>query len=182
MTVTVIALISKSILAVVLVVAGAAKATELSSFTSTVRLFLPRAARSRWAHAVALAIVVAELLLGVSSLMFPGERWIGVIVFATACAFVLASAYGYVYHRDRSCTCFGPLASRRFDGLAIARSTGLAAVGSLAILNVQASAVALTMVDRLLVLISVLIVALASATASRALALSRQAISEGSTR
>lgn len=181
MTMTVISLSAKAILAVVLVVAGAAKAPELSSFTSTVRLFLPRAARLRSAHAVALAIVAAELLLGASSLMFPGERWIGLIVFAIACAFVLASVYGYAYHRDRSCTCFGALTSRRFDGLAIARSTGLAAVGAVAILNVKSSAVALTTVDRLLVLTSVAVVALASATASRTLLLGRQATSEGST-
>jgi hypothetical protein len=179
-TLSVITLIAKSLLAVVLIVAGAAKASELSSFTSTVRLFLPRAARARAAHAVAVAIVVAELVLGAGSLMFQGERWIGVIVFATACTFVLASIYGYVHHRGRSCTCFGALSSRRFDGFAIARSVGLASVGAVAILNVQASAVALTMVDRLLVLISAAIVALSSATASRALLLGRQATSEGS--
>lgn len=178
---TVIALIAKSILAVVLVVAGAAKASELSSFTSTVRLFLPRAVRSRWAYAVALAIVVAELLLGASSLMFQQERWIGVIVLAAACTFVLASVYGYAYHRGRSCTCFGALSSRRFDGPAIARSLGLAAMGAVAVLNVHPSAVALTTVDRLLVLISVVIVALSSATASRALLLGREATSEGPT-
>jgi hypothetical protein len=179
---TVIALIAKSVLAVVLVVAGAAKASELSSFTSTVRLFLPRAARSGWAYAVALTIVVGELLLGASSLMFQRERWIGVIVLAAACAFVLASVYGYAYHRGRSCTCFGALSSRRFDGFAIARSIGLAAMGAVAILNVVPSAVALTVVDRLLVLVSVVIVALSSATASRALLLGRQSTTEGPTR
>lgn len=167
-------LAAKAGLAVMLIVAGGAKLSDLASFTATVRLFVPRRRAYRSVvRATTLGIVLAELLLGVASLSFPAQTWINASIFGVTCGFVVVSAYGFAFHRGRSCTCFGALSGRRFDRAGIVRSTAIAAIGALTLLAVTPGAVDVGLALRLLLLAAALLLSLVSMTAARALALSR---------
>jgi hypothetical protein len=163
-------LAAKSGLAVMLLVAGGTKLSEARGFSATVRLFLPRRAPRRLIRATTYAIVVLELTLGLTSLSLPAERWPNVVVVALGCGFLVASVYGFAFHRGRSCSCFGALSGSRFGGTAIIRSLVIAAAAVVALGHVPAGEVNLSFVQHVLVLTVGMLLVLVSVSASRALA------------
>jgi hypothetical protein len=166
-------LATKAGLAVMLVVAGAAKLSDLRSFAVTIRLFAPRRTRMWGLRTAPLVIVSTELVLGTVSLSFPTLNWINIVVVGLAFAFVAVAAYGYAFYRGRSCTCFGALSARSFDAAGIVRSVAILAAALVALGSVPAVAVDLRWTERVLLLGCSGILALVSFTASRALALAR---------
>jgi hypothetical protein len=169
---------AKAALAVMLVVAGAAKLADLAGFGSTVRLFLPPAIAARdWSvRAIGLVSVVVaggELVLGGASLSSPAVAWLNSAVLGATCAFVLASGVGYVFHRGRSCSCFGGLSHRRFDRAGIVRAVVIAGVASAGTVAVRGGLVRLTLTDRSLLLAAAALLACVAFSAARALAAGR---------
>lgn len=163
-------LAAKSGLAVMLLVAGGAKLSDVRGASATVRLFLPTRAPRGLIGPTVYAIVVLELALGLASLSLPAERWPNVVMIALACGFVVVSIYGFAFHRGRSCSCFGALSRRRFDGAAILRSLVISAAALVALGHVPAGEVNLSFVQHVLVLAVGILLVLVSVTASRALA------------
>ncbi len=175
---------AKALLAVMLVVAGAAKLADLSGFAGTVRLFLPPAVAARpWsagaAGRTAAAVAGGELLLGAASLSSPGVAWLNAAVLGLACSFVVASGVGYAFHRGRSCRCFGALSQRRFDLAGIGRSVVIAGMAAVAVLAVPGSLTRLTLADRGLLLCAAALLACLAFTAARCLAAIRQPMAGG---
>ena len=169
-------LAAESGLALMLVAAGAAKLADVSSFAATVQLFMPFEASVRSAVRTATAIATFELALGTASLAFPSVAVINFLVLATGCAFFAVSSIGYARHRGVSCRCFGQLSRRVFDVAGLARSfvvVGLAA--SVAGIAVSPSAIAITTVEHLLLLVAAGVVAFATYTAARGAALTNEA-------
>jgi hypothetical protein len=164
---------AKAVLAVMLLVAGAAKLAGLDGFAAAVRLFLPavllrRPGRlPRW---IALAAALGEIVLGGASLAVPAAGWLNAVVLAVAGAFVIVSAVGYARHRGRSCRCFGALSRRRFDRAAIGRAVLIAAVAAVPLAGLPPSAARLGLPDRGLLLAGALLVAAVAFTAARVLA------------
>lgn len=168
---------AKAVLAVMLLVAGAAKLAGLDGFAATVRLFIPagllrragpRAARlARW---IALAAALGEVALGGASLAAPAAGWLNTVVLAVAGAFVVVSAVGYARHRGRSCRCFGALARRRFDRAGVGRAVLIAAVSTLPLAGLPASSARLGLAGRGLLLAAAVLLAAGAFTAARVLA------------
>ena len=125
---TIMGLTAKCILSAILLTAGGAKAADASGFAATVRSFVENAPQ-RCVSAIATAIVVVELLFGLSSLIFPAQLWLGAGVLATTCCFLIASLYGYARYPGQSCRCFGQLSSKKFDAPGILRSAVLVGLG-----------------------------------------------------
>ncbi|MGI8447985.1 MAG: MauE/DoxX family redox-associated membrane protein [Streptosporangiaceae bacterium] len=126
----VLELAAKSALAVILIIAGGAKLSDLPAFAASLRLFFPWRPffpAMRWAAA---AIAASELGLGAASLSLPAVRWLDLAVFALSCSFLVVSGIGYAMFRGRSCQCFGALSQRRFDVLGILRAAALAAIAA----------------------------------------------------
>lgn len=117
----------KALLALILLLAGAAKLADRDGFASTLRLFLTPRAPSSLARAVAVASAGVEVAVGAASLTFARAWPLDVVVLALGCVFVAASALGYAFHRGASCNCFGHLSHRTFGVVGIMRS--LAIVG-----------------------------------------------------
>jgi hypothetical protein len=145
-----------------------------------VRLFIP--VRVPWPLLTALAVVVSltELAVGLGSLAFPGEAWLNVLVLALTCAFVVVSALGYVFHRGRSCRCFGALSQRKFDLAGILRSAVIAGVAAFALMHVGASALLLDATERVLLLAVAGLLAVVAFTAARARGAGREPDGTGS--
>ncbi len=172
---------AKAALAVMLVVAGAAKLADMNGFAATVRLFLPpgvAAQRWRLQAAVAVAAVVAagELLLGGASLTTPAVAWLNLAVLAVASSFVVVSGVGYAFHRGRSCRCFGALSQRTFDLLGIGRAVVIAGLAALAVPAVPGSVIKLTLADQGLLLAAAVVLGCLAFTAARCLAITSQAM------
>ncbi len=170
---------AKAGLAVLLLVAGAAKLAGLDGFAATVRLFLPAGLRRRppglprWiALTIALTVALGEVALGGASLAAPAAGWLNLVVLATGGAFVAVSGIGYARHRGRSCRCFGALSRRRFDRAGIARAVAIAAVAAVPLAGLPASAVRLAPADRGLLLAAAFLLAAGAFTAARVLAAS----------
>lgn len=165
---------AKAVLAVMLLVAGAAKLAGLDGFATTVRLFIPagllRRAGPRPGRWIALAVALGELALGGASLAAPAAGWLNTVVLVVAGAFVVVSAVGYARHRGRSCRCFGALARRRFDRAGIGRAVLIAAVATLPLAGLPASSARLGLADRGLLLAAALLLAAGAFTAARVLA------------
>lgn len=175
---TVAVLGAKSVLAVMLLVAGGAKLAGLDGFAATAALFVPDAllragALARAPRWIALAVALGEVLLGGASLSAPELGWLNPVVLAAGCAFVLVSGAGFAFHRGRSCRCFGALSRRRFDLLGIGRAVVIAALAGLAMTGVPASSVRLGPGGRTLLLAAALLLALVAFTAARVLAAGR---------
>jgi hypothetical protein len=176
---TVAILGAKAVLAVMLLVAGAAKLAGLDGFAATVRLFLPRAvlvrggALARAPRWIALAVAAGEVALGGASLGAPQASWLNPVVLAAGCAFVLVSVAGFAFHRGRSCRCFGALSQRRFDLPGIGRSVAVAVLAGVTMAGVPASSVRLGPGGRGLLIGAALLLALVAFTAARVLAASR---------
>jgi len=170
---------AKAGLAVLLLVAGAAKLAGLDGFAATVRLFLPAGLRRRSpglarsiALTIALTVALGEVALGGASLGAPAAGWLNLVVLAAGGAFVAVSGIGYARHRGRSCRCFGALSRRRFDRGGIARAAAIAAVAAVPLAGLPASAVRLAPADRGLLLAAAFLLAAGAFTAARVLAAS----------
>jgi hypothetical protein len=191
---------AKALLAVMLLVAGAAKLADLDSFAATVRLFLPRRRRPSApdqrsapdqpsapdrpgrltspasARRIAWAVAAAELALGGASLALPAIWPLNLAVLGAAGCFAAVSGIGFAFHRDRSCRCFGALSRRRFDQGGLARSGAVAVVAGLATAPVAPAAVALAPAGHGLLLAGAALIAFVAFTAARSLAASRDAL------
>lgn len=171
---TVLAVAAKSLIAVMLLVAGGAKLADPASFAAAVRLFVPL--RSPWlvVRAAAVGIAIAELALGAASLSLPSLGWLNPLVFTFTCGFIGVSSVGYVFHRGRSCRCFGALSNRKFDATSVIRSVVIAVVAGVSMLNVPSASLDVTIPGRALLLLGGVVVAVAAFTAARALAFDRR--------
>jgi hypothetical protein len=168
-------LAAKSGLALMLVVAGSAKFAGISGFAASVKLFVPLQGSPGFFERIAIGVATFELALGTASLAFPSVAVINLLVLATACAFLAVSSLGYIRHRGKSCLCFGQLSNRVFDVAAVLRSlliVGLAA--SVALVAVSPSAIELATADHLLLLGGILVVACATYTAARGVAMTKE--------
>lgn len=171
MLVDTIILALKSALALMLLVAGAAKLADLPSFSATVRLFMPRKTPRGAQLGVASAVGAVELALGSASLSFPATHAINLVVLLAGCVFVVISAVGYIFHRDVACRCFGRLSHRTFDAAALARSVMIAALAAVVVAsNVSPAATRITTTSDLFLFAAEALVAIATFTAARALA------------
>jgi len=170
----VLAVAAKSLIAVMLLVAGGAKLADPASFAAAVRLFVPL--RSPWlaVRAAAVGIAAAELALGAASLTLPSVGWLNPLAFSFTCGFIAVSSVGYVFHRGRSCRCFGALSDRKFDATSVIRSAAIAVVAGLSMLKVPPALLAVTIPGRVLVLLGGVVVTVAAFTAARALAFDRR--------
>jgi hypothetical protein len=173
---TVVFLAAKAALAVLLLVAGGAKLSDLDGFSTAVALFAPPRTPRRLLRAVAVALAGAELAAGAASLAAPSWRWVNLAVLVLSCGFVAVSALGYARHRDRTCRCFGALSRRRFDLGALLRAGVIAAVAALAAGPVSTSSVRLGLAGQLLLLGCAVLVAVAARTAARVLAAARESV------
>lgn len=171
---TLVYLGAKAALAVLLLVAGGAKLSDLDGFTTAVALFAPTRGPRPLLRAAATALALAELALGAASLAAPAWRWVNLAVLALGCGFVAISALGYARHRDRTCRCFGALSRRRFDLAGLIRAAVIAAAAALAAGPVSASSVRLGLTAQLLLLGCATLVALAARTAAGVLAAARE--------
>lgn len=158
---------AKTALACLLIVAGGAKLADPASFASTVRLFLPF--RMSWPllSAIAVAVSLAELAVGLASLTLPAIAALNALVFAIACAFVVVSAAGYAFHRGRSCRCFGALSQREFDAAGVVRSALTAGIAAVALVHVGAAALQLGVTARVLLFAAAGLLALVAFSAAR---------------
>lgn len=164
----VLVLCAKTALACLLIVAGGAKLSDPASFASTVRLFIPLRVAWPLLSAIAVAVSLGELAVGLASLTLPAITALNALVFAIACAFVAVSAMGYAFHRGRSCRCFGALSQRKFDAAGVLRSAVIAGIAAVALAHVGAAALQLDATARVLLLAAAGLLALAAFTAARA--------------
>jgi hypothetical protein len=178
---------AKAGLAVLLLVAGAAKLAGLDGFAATVRLFVPARLRRPQLRplprVIALAVALGEVALGGLSLAAPAAAWVNPVVLAAGGGFVIVSVVGYARHRGRSCRCFGALSRRRFDRAGIGRAVLIVAAAGLPLAGrLPASAVRLTPADRGLLLAAALLLGAGAFTAARVLAASPDPVPWGSPR
>lgn len=183
---------AKAGLAVLLLVAGAAKLAGLDGFAATVRLFVParllaqtplRPPPRSLPRRIALAVALGEVALGAVSLTAPAAGWVNSVVLAAGGGFVIVAVIGYVRHRGRSCRCFGALSRRRFDRAGIGRAVVIAAAAGVPLAGrLSASAVRITPADRGLLLAAALLLAAGAFTAARVLATSPDPAPWGSPR
>jgi hypothetical protein len=171
--VDVLPLATKSLLAVMLLIAGSAKLADQASFAVTVRLFVPARVPRIAVRGGASGITVAEFALGAVSLSWPATGWINPVVFALACGFMVISGAGYLFRRGQSCRCFGALSRRKFDAAAVARSAAIAAAAAVTMARVRSSLLGIDGVEHLLLLLGGAVVAFAAFAATRSLAVGR---------
>lgn len=176
---------AKAGLAVLLLVAGAAKLAGLDGFAATVRLFVPVGLRLRsgWLpRLIALTVALGEVALGGASLAAPAIGWLNLVVLAVGGGFVVVAGIGYARHRGRSCRCFGALSRRRFDRAGIGRAVVIVAVAGIPLAGLPASAVRLDPADRGLLLAGAFMLAAGAFTAARVLAASPDPVLWGAPR
>jgi hypothetical protein len=164
---------AKSLLAVMLVIAGGAKLADLAGFAATTRLFMPWRVPRAVIRGCALGIALAELGLGAASLSSPSVGWLNPVIFTLACGFVGVSAVGYAFYRGRSCRCFGALSQRKFDVVGILRSVAIAAVAAIAMSGVRVTSVQVGGAERGLLAAAAIFLGLIALTAARVLSESR---------
>jgi hypothetical protein len=161
----------KAGVAVLLLVAGAAKLADLAGFGSAVRLFLPAAWPARPAARItaagALAVALTELALGLGSLGWPGAGWLNLAVLALTAGFVLVAAVGLAAHRGKSCGCLGTLSQRSFGWRGLAQAACIAAAAALATGHVRADNLRIDVTAQLLLLAAACVTALVAFTAAR---------------
>jgi hypothetical protein len=168
-----LALTAKAVVAVMLLVAGGAKLADVAGFAVAVRLLVPLRLPVAAGRALALAVAVAEVAVGLASLSSPATGWLNVIVLGFACGFVGAAVAGYAFHRGHSCRCFGALSRRRFDARGIARAAAIAGAAALATAGPPRAMVTISAADRVLLLLTAALTAVAAFSAGRALGRAR---------
>ncbi len=168
MSVAVLALCCKTLLAALLLMAGGAKLADLRGFAATVALFLPSRRWPGLASATAAGVAGVELALGAASLGDPGVRWLNLAVLATCTGFVVVSVVGYLRHPGRPCRCFGSLSGRSFGPLGIGRAALITLLAAAATVPPPTSLVQLGSACRLGLLASGLLVAWCASAAAAA--------------
>ncbi len=170
----------KAGIAVLLLVAGAAKLADLAGFGSAVRLFLPAALpprpAARLTAAGAGAVALAELGLGLGSLGWPQAGWLNLDVLALAAGFVLVAGAGMALHPGKSCGCLGTLSQRSFGWRGLAQAACVAAVAWLASWHVSAGQLRIDLTAQLLLLAAACLTALVAFTAARVISRHAEAI------
>lgn len=172
---TVAVLGAKTLVAVLLLVSGAAKLADLAGFAAVVQLFLPARVRTRAASGLSVAgtvgtaVAAGELLTGAVSLCWPAARWVNLVVLAVTSGFTVVAAFGYARYRGRPCRCFGSLTRRGFGARGLLQAVLTTAVAALAIRPVQPAALQFGVADHLLLLAAAAVTALAAYTAAVAL-------------
>jgi len=121
-SVAVLALCCKALLAASLLMAGGAKLADLRGFAATAALFLPDRRWPGLASTMAAGVAGGELALGAASLSNPGVRWLNLAVLAACAGFVVVSVVGYLRYPGRPCRCFGSLSGRSFGPPGIGRA------------------------------------------------------------
>lgn len=166
---------SKSALAVMLLIAGGAKFADLASFAATVRLFVPYRAPWLVIRRSAMGVALVELAVGAASLSWPPASWLNLFVFVLGCAFVVVSVVGYVFHRGRSCLCFGALSQRKFDALGILRAAVILAVAAIAMFGVRPATPQVGVEASAMLAVAAVLIAITAFTAAKALSAARVA-------
>ena len=170
MNVIVLAIIRYT-LAAVLVVAGAAKLSDLDSFALTLRAV--KFGPSRLSLAIAAGIALGEVLLSFALLATEPNLVVGILVALFMAAFVVVGIRGSRVRGPVACRCFGALTERHFGRAMIAQACVLLglALSALAIEMRGFVAPSPPSTQTLLpVLAEYAILGLVSAQASRALA------------
>jgi hypothetical protein len=165
---TVLILSAKAGLAVLLLVAGGAKLSDLPGFGTAVRLFLPARA-IRLAAPAAIAIAAAELAAGALSLCWPALGWVNIAILVLALAFAIVAVTGYIRHRGQQCRCFGALSRRGFGRREVGQALAIAAVAVLATRPAGGAQLHLAATAQLLLLCAAGLTVLAARTAAGAL-------------
>jgi hypothetical protein len=170
----------KAGLAVLLLVAGAAKLADLAGFGSAIRLFLPArlapGPAARVAAAGAWAVALIELGLGLGSLGWPAASWLNLAVLVIAAGFVAVAAVGLALHPGRSCGCLGTLSQRSFGARGLAQAVAVAAAAALATRQVRTAQLRIDLADQLLLLAAAGLTALVAFTAARVISRHGRAI------
>jgi hypothetical protein len=161
----------KAGVAVLLLVAGAAKLADLAGFASAIGLFLPARLPPRPAARVgtagAWAVALAELGLGLGSLSWPAAGWLNLAVLVIAAGFVVVAAAGLALHPGRSCGCLGTLSQRSFSPRGLAQAVAVAAAAALATRQVHAAQLRIDLAEQSLLLAAAGLTALVAFTAAR---------------
>jgi hypothetical protein len=161
----------KAGLAVLLLVAGAAKLADLAGFGSAIRLFLPARLppwpAARVSTAGAWAVALTELGLGLGSLGWPATGWLNLAVLVLATGFVAVAAAGLALHPGRSCSCLGSLSKRSFGPRGLAQAAAITAAAALATRQVHAAQLRIDLAEQLLLLAAAGLTALVAFTAAR---------------
>lgn len=165
---------AKSVVAVMLLIAGGAKLADVAGFAATIRLFLPWQPPRAVVRGLAVSVAAAEFLLGAASLSSPSARWLNPVIFAVTLLFVAIAAVGYAFYRGRSCRCFGALSQRKFDALGVLRGGAIAAVAAVAMSGVPSAAVQVGATERALLAVAAMLLALAALAAARSLGTSHR--------
>lgn len=171
----VLALGCKAALAVLLLAAGGAKLADLDGFAVSVALFLPRRATRALPGALALAIAIGEVAAGAASLAIPRAWWLNIAVLGICAAFAAVSAAGYIWHRGRSCRCFGALSGRGFGLAGIGRAAAMTAAAAIALAPVHGRLVAVGLAGQAGLLAGGALIAVAAYSAAVAAGVSRRA-------
>ena len=164
-----LALCAKATFAVILIIAGGAKLADLTGFAAVFRLFITMRLPAPVYAYMATGTALAEAFLGCVSLSFPAVKWVNLTALIAGCAFVVVSVTGLVFHRGRSCNCFGALSRIKFDARGVFRSLILAAFAVLAMIGASPSA-RLCATSQLLLLATGAMLSAVSFTAAKALA------------
>lgn len=162
-------LIAKAGLSVMLLLAAGGKLADLPGFAAAVRLFVPGWTSSAFALCIAVCIVFTEFALGISSLSLPSVTWLNTAILALGCGFFIVTVAGYIFHRGRSCRCFGALSRRKFDAAAILRSVMIAGVAAVAVLAVPNASREIGAMSAILLCAAGFLTAVASFSAARTL-------------
>jgi hypothetical protein len=170
----VVILAAKAMIAVMLLIAGGAKLADLGGFAATMRLFMPRQPGKRAMRVFAGTTAIGELVLGTASLCWPAVRWLNTLIFAVVCLFAIITSVGFAFYRGRTCRCFGALSQRKFDLLGVLRSVVIVAVALVAMLGVPQATLQLGTLERALLALSAIFVALAALAAASALGTTRR--------
>lgn len=123
--------IVRSVLATVLIAAGAAKLADLSSLTSTLKELTN--GRVRRAAPLAAAIASCELSLGLLSYASVWRQAVDVTILGLTFGFVGTTAYAAARRPTLRCRCFGTLSQSRFDMKALLRTLTLAVSAALVV-------------------------------------------------
>jgi hypothetical protein len=168
---TTVLLSARSVLAVVLLAAGAAKLADLRAFETTI-LGLGNGMSARGARMLALVLAASEAGIGFASLagVWPGA--VDIAVLALLVVFAGVTAYAWRRNPGGRCRCFGALSESRFGPREMARSVLLAATGVAVVAAGAAGEAAYdaTSLPGAALLICAVLFALACAQSARALA------------
>jgi hypothetical protein len=124
-------LVGRAALSATLLASSASKAAGLGAFASTIRgLGVPR----RWSRLSAVAIIGAEVALGVAGLTYVGPLALDRLLVVAFTSFLIVQIYGAMEYGGRECQCLGALVHTTFGPAGVLRSIGGVLVSGLVIL------------------------------------------------